>query len=102
MVCALLLLGATSCEKEGNELSAPMTTGEKIGFSATIDDSASRTILAEDGATVHWKGDEQIGVFYTTTPTGGSAISGAAICSTISNGDRATWTTCATWAAARA
>lgn len=72
MVCALLLLGAASCEKEGNELSAPMTTGEKIGFSATIDDSASRTILAEDGATVYWKGDEQIGVFYTTTPLGGT------------------------------
>lgn len=93
MVCALLLLGAASCEKEGNELSAPMTTGEKIGFSATIDDSASRTILAEDGATVHWKGDEQIGVFYTTTPTGGSnATHNRNACYTVSSFDKATAT----------
>ncbi|MBE6177302.1 MAG: hypothetical protein E7149_02185 [Rikenellaceae bacterium] len=93
MVCALLLLGAASCEKEGNELSAPMTTGEKIGFSATIDDSASRTILAEDGATVHWKGDEQIGVFYTTTPTGGSNTTrNRNACYTVSSFDKATAT----------
>ena len=93
MVCALLLLGATSCEKGGGELSTPMTTGEKIGFSATIDDSASRTILAEDGATVHWKGDEQIGVFYTTTPTGGSnTTQNSNACYTLSSFDEATAT----------
>lgn len=72
MVCALLLMGAISCEKSGDELSTPMTTGEKISFSAEIDDNAGRTMLADDGYTVTWKGDEEIGVFYTTTPTGGS------------------------------
>ncbi len=70
MVCALLLMGAISCEKSGDELSTPMTTGEKISFSAEIDDNAGRTMLADDGYTVTWKGDEEIGVFYTTQPTG--------------------------------
>ena len=61
--------------------------------SATIDDSASRTILAEDGATVHWKGDEQIGVFYTTTPTGGSnTTQNRNACYTLSSFDEATAT----------
>lgn len=69
MVCALLLLGATSCEQEGDELSTPMTTGEQVNFSAEIDDNAGRTILADDGYTVKWKGDEEIGVFYTMQPT---------------------------------
>lgn len=72
MACALLALGVTACEQEGDELSTPMTTGEKISFSAEIDDNAGRTMLADDGYTVTWKGDEEIGVFYTTTPTGGS------------------------------
>lgn len=73
MVCALLLLGATSCEQEGDELSTPMTTGEQVNFSAEIDDNAGRTILADDGYTVTWRGDEEIGVFYTTTPSGSSS-----------------------------
>ena len=72
MACALLALGVTACEQEGDELSTPMTTGEKISFSAEIDDNAGRTMLADDGYTVTWKGDEEIGVFYTTTPTEGS------------------------------
>ncbi|MBO5685022.1 MAG: fimbrillin family protein, partial [Alistipes sp.] len=72
MACALLALGVTACEQEGDELSTPMTTGEKISFSAEIDDNAGRTMLADDGYTVTWKGDEEIGVFYTTTPENGS------------------------------
>ncbi len=72
MASMLLGMSMSSCEKEGDRLYYP-TTGKLIRIEvSTSDEEGVRAKLMEDGKSVKWSAEDQIGVFYSVQPTGGS------------------------------